>query len=187
MTSPTIRAEQSLPQFADSLIPPVNPFLGLLPKKYWTRRKQFFTYTITFATGSPNAALQLAASAVGQTGSTAIQADADFLMIAVAGLLIATDNITTVANSPATLQILDSGSSQALSDFPVHFLNLVGTAQNPLYLPFPRVFERNATLTVQITNLTATARNVFLAFHGFKIYPEDAGAYDPGIMLATGS
>lgn len=174
MTSPTQRAEQNFPQFADSLIPPVNPFLGLLPKKYWKRTKQFFTYSITYAAGSPNTgAAVLAANASAQVATTPIQADSDFLMIAIAGLLIATDNITTVANSPALLSLLDSGSSQGLSDYPVHFLNLVGTAQNPLFLPFPRVFTRNATLTAQLTNLTATARNVYLAFHGFKIYPEE--------------
>lgn len=171
MTAQTQRAEQGTPLFADSMIPPVNPFLGLLPKRYWALEKSFFTYTIAYKTGSPNGAAQLAASAVAQTASTNIQADADFLLIAITGLLIATDDVTSVANSPATIQISDSGSSQALSDFPVHWANVVGTAQNPAFLPFPRIFRANGAITTALTNLTATARNAYLAFHGFKIYP----------------
>jgi hypothetical protein len=172
MTSPTDRAESGQPYFANEMIPPVNPFLGLLPKKYWPRRKAYFEYTITYKTGSPNSAAQLAASAVGQAGSTNIQADADFLLIALAGLVINTDDVTLPASAAAMIQIQDSGSSQALSDFPVRFENQFGTAQNPFFLPFPRVFEKNATITTNVTNLTAVAKNVYLTFHGFKIYPE---------------
>jgi hypothetical protein len=172
MTSPTARAEQGNPLGVDAMIPPVNPFLGLLPKKYWPLRKSFFEYTITFKTGSPNGAAQLAASASNQPGTTNIQADSDFLMMAISGLLIATDDTTSVANAPVMIQVFDTGSSQGLSDFPVRWDTLVGTAQNPFFLPFPRVFEKNGSITALLTNLIATARNAYLTFHGFKIYPQ---------------
>lgn len=176
MTPPTARAMQHQPYFADSLIPPVNPFLGLLPKQYWALRKQFFTYTLSFTTNSPNpGGAQLAALAPGQSASTNIQRDADFLAIALTGIVTdgATD-LTVQANPRILVSLTDSGSAQGLSDFPVDWSAYIGTAQNPAFLPFPRVWNANATVTATLKNLANAIFNVRIAVLGMKMYPADA-------------
>lgn len=176
MTNPSNRAYGGGLPIAADMIPPVNPFLGLLPRKYWTKEKAFFTYTIGFFTGSPNQVGALGSGAgTNASGSTNIQGDADFCCIALAGLVIQTDNITAIAVPAILCQLFDSGSSQGLSDFPIRYEDLFGTAQNPAYLPFPRVFRRNGSINATLTNQQALAKNVYLAFIGFKIYPDEAG------------
>lgn len=173
MTDPFVRMATGGEFPANAMLPPVNPFLGLIPKKYWGRRKEFFTYPIGYYTNSPSTNGQpLAASAVAQQASVNIDGDSDFLLLLVTGLLIATDNTTTVNNAPALIQIADGASSQAISLNPVHFSTVVGDGSNPFFVPFPRVFAKNGSIQTRLWNLEAAARNVYLSFHGFKIFDD---------------
>ncbi|MGH9501673.1 MAG: hypothetical protein ACRD20_02350 [Terriglobales bacterium] len=52
-----------------------------------------------------------------------------------------------------TAQILDSRDQRPFSNQQVHNLNLFGTAQNPLPLLSPFIFERNSQIQVNITDL----------------------------------
>lgn len=152
--------------FPQSQVGPA-PFLGWLPRKLWRRAKDFFVYSAEF--------IPLAASITG-TFETAIQADSDFLCVAVTRLVTAVDNTTFVANVPELVTIFDAGSGRNLMDRAIHIDNIMGTGQLPTYWPMPKIFRANSTITTTVQNLEATARNVRIAYLGFKVfdYPMDA-------------
>jgi len=58
---------------------------------------------------------------------------------------------------PFTIQIQDAGSGSGRSFVPVniqvHSSNLFGTARNPMPLPTPYVFEKNVSITANVTDL----------------------------------
>lgn len=143
------------------------PFLGWLPRKLWRRAKDFFVYSAEF--------IPLALSATA-TFETAIQADSDFLCVAVSRLVTAVDNTTFIANVPQLVTIFDAGSGRNLMDRAIHIDNIMGTGQLPSYWPMPKIFRANSTITTTVQNLEATARNVRIAYLGFKVfdYPMDA-------------
>jgi hypothetical protein len=140
---------------------PMNPFLGLLPTAMWDKQKDFFIYSVEF--------LPLAVSATA-TQPIAIQSDSHFLVEFITGVVTDTTNATFIANVPELALITDSGSGRQFMDRPIHWNNVFGTAQLPSVLPFPKIINAGSTVTVQLTNLEATARNVRIAFLGFKVF-----------------
>jgi hypothetical protein len=151
------------------ILPPVNPFLGLLPAEFWNRHKDFFTYFIEWLP---------ATASVTTVETVPIQADADFLLMGITAKATATDN-TTALNSPLPflLTLEDSASGRTFSAGTdgatgVHLENITGTAQLPFYLPYPKLLRRNGILTGRLQNLSATDRNVRVALIGFKVFPE---------------
>jgi hypothetical protein len=147
---------------AAQILPPVNPFLGLIPKKYWKRLKDFFVYATDFTPLVKGATTP-------QT--IQIQNDSDFLIMA--GLLteFQTDNTTIVTNPPIMATITDSGSGRQLMNTAIHVSNLFGTAQLPAIWPFPKLIPAGAALVTTLTNLDGTNdRNVRIAYWGFKVF-----------------
>lgn len=144
-------------------LPPVNPFLGLIPKKYWKRIKDFFIYGVEFIP---------IVHATTLTQPVTIQNDSDFLIMGGVYVETTTDNVTTFFNpSPLMVTIADSGSGRQLMNIPVHINNLFGTAQLPAIWPFPKIIPAGATLNTTLTNQdTANDRNVRIAYWGFKIF-----------------
>lgn len=140
---------------------PMNPFLGLLPTAMWDKQKDFFIYTVEF--------LPLAASATASQ-SVNVQSDSHFLIEFVTGTVTDVANAVFVASPPELILITDSGSGRQFMDRPVHWLNLFGTAQLPGVLPFPKIINAGSTISVQIQNLEAVARNVRISFIGFKVF-----------------
>jgi len=145
------------------VLPPVNPFLGLIPKKYWKRIKDFFIYATDFVPLANSQTL---------TQPIQIQNDSDFLIMAGVYVETSTDNVTTFINpSPLMVTITDSGSGRQLMNTPIHINNLFGTAQLPAIWPFPKVIPAGASLNTQLVNLdTVNSRNVRIAYWGFKIF-----------------
>lgn len=88
------------------------------------------------------------------------------------GVLVETDTGNTVflAQAPLLLDLSDTGSGRKFSNTPIHASNWLGTAELPKYWDVPKVLSPNTTLSVSAQNLEATARNVRIAFHGFKIF-----------------
>ena len=86
--------------------------------------------------------------------------------------LVETDIIDTtfLAQRPILVNVLDTGSGRLLSNIPIHADNWFGTAQRPFQWPVPKIMAPNATMSVTLQNLEATARNVRVAFAGFKIF-----------------
>ena len=144
-------------------IPPVNPFLGLLPVELWQRQKDYFSYTAEF--------LPLSAGATQQTDVN-IQSDADFLIMVGTRQVTNTANTTFFATAPFLIQLLDAGSGRLLMDKFVHIENIVPQATQPFYMPFPKLIYAGAVLSSRLQNLdSVNAYNVRITYHGFKIFP----------------
>jgi len=80
-------------------------------------------------------------------------------------------NISDVPKfAPQVITLSDSGSGRDLSNSAVAINNLFGTAERPFIWSRPKVLDPNSTFTARIQNLVATAFNIRLAFHGFKIF-----------------
>lgn len=109
---------------------------------------------------------------VSATTTRAIQINSDsaFLILSATMVETATDNTTFLANRPLLVSLQTGGAALALSNTPIHADNWFGTAEEPKYWDVPKVLLPNTTFNITLQNLEATARNVRIAFHGFKIY-----------------
>lgn len=126
-----------------------------------------FTFVINFA--------PLAASNTAQD-QFITQADSGFAIVKTT-FVISSDVNVFVANisdtpkfAPQVIQLSDSGSGRDLSNFPVAITSLFGTGERPFIWSKPKVLDPNSTFSARIQNLVATAFNIRLAFHGFKIF-----------------
>lgn len=130
-----------------------------------------FTFVIQF--------LPLTASQT-LTDNFITQADSGFAIVKTT--YVATDSAdAAVANllpfgsgNPAVVPFLvtlsDSGSGRDLMNTGVHIDNLFGTAARPFIWAKVKVLDPNSTFAARVQNLSATSRNLRLAFHGFKIF-----------------
>ncbi len=147
---------------------PVSPWVGLLPRRMWRRQKDFFIYTANF--------LPLGAGAT-VTVETAIQSDADFVIVAIARVI---DNNAAPpvvqATAPILIEVFDSGSGRSLFDRQQQLDNFAGTVQLPHFLEYPKVFAAASAIQTTLQNQDgAQAFNVRLAYLGFKVFnmPEE--------------
>lgn len=120
--------------------------------------------------------LPLAASA-SQSPQIQVPSTFDFVIFAASGTSRDTGTGALQTDHPFTVQVNDAGSSDNLFDRAVDWDAIVGTAQNPAWWAFPRVIAASSTLTVTLTNLIATARNVRLSFWGVRIYGNAQGGW----------
>jgi hypothetical protein len=118
-----------------------------------------------------------AAGAATATIQNNINISGDSAFVVLSAVIVETDtaNTTFLAMQPILFDLLDQGSGRKLSNIPQHSDNWFGTAQLPKYWDIPKIIAPNSTFSVTATNLEATARNVRVAFHGFKIF-----AFQPG-------
>lgn len=126
-----------------------------------------FTFVISF--------LPLAASAT-STDNFITQADSGFAIVKTAFTISDSSNVY-VANlsdvpgyAPQVITLSDSGSGRDLSNAAVSINNYFGNGREPFIWSRPKVLDPNSTFTARIQNLVATAYNIRLAFHGFKIF-----------------
>lgn len=104
------------------------------------------------------------------TRSIQINSDSAFLVLSAVMVETATDDTTFLLNRPLLVSLATGGAALNLSNTPIHADNWFGTAQEPKYWDVPKVLLPNTTFNVTLQNLEATARNVRVAFHGFKIF-----------------
>jgi hypothetical protein len=124
--------------------------------------RDFFTYRAEF--------LPLGALA-SVTVNVPIQADSDFQLTEITGdvRVLVTDE--TVVAAPATLvTIQDSGTGRLLMDGAILWTNIVGTAQRPFILPMPKEIRASSVIAVTLSDLSGNARNLRMAFVGYKIF-----------------
>ena len=139
---------------------------ALLPRGIWFQTAKPFTYVANF----------LPVAAAGTPGDVVpfditIQNDSDFLMQTICGIVTSVDELTFVAQYPATIRMEDTGAGRNAESRPQHFENMRGTAPLPFYLPVAKLIDRGGTLTTTITSLdTVNIRNVRLSYHGFKLF-----------------
>ena len=157
------RAMQVSEQLIGRLLPLLNPFWGMLPRRLWAKTKDFFIYGTQF--------VPLAASAVAANQEIQIQSDSHFVIMAAVGTVTDVANTAAVGPPvPQTVRLFDTGSGRELQNHDVHFDNMFGDAQLPAYWTYPKLIKAASTFRVELTNLEATARNVRLDFWGFKIF-----------------
>lgn len=150
------RASQS-----PAITPALNPFFGLLPQELWNNAKDFFVYGLRW--------LPLSASTT-VTQSVAIESDSDFLICAITGFVVQTDESTVPSNGFQLIELSDDGSGRRFQNQAQHWNNIVGVGTLPAYLPFPKLVPRASTVSVTLQNLVATDYNIRLSLLGFKIF-----------------
>ena len=138
--------------------------VGAVRKNYTL---DFFTFVINF--------LPLAASNT-DTQNFITQADSGFA-ICKTSFNIASNVNVFVANisdipryAPQVITLTDSGSGRDLSNSAVPIGTLFGPDEYPFAWPTPKILDPNSTFTARIQNLVATAFNIRLSFHGYKIF-----------------
>lgn len=142
---------------------PVTSFYPMLAE----RSRDYGVYGVDFNT--------LAASSPGQEASFNIDRDSDFIVLGIAGVET-TDTTASTEQSfwEILMQVQDNGSGQNWYNSPQAMVNVVGRnavdGHGPLWLPRPRWINAGSTVTVTLRNLEATARRVFVSFHGEKAY-----------------
>lgn len=136
--------------------------VGLLPRiiREWPY-KQSFVYPATW--------IPIAASAT-EAKNIQVESDSDFWILAMTATVRDTTNAITLAQWPGTVQVRDGGSGSFWFGDAVNFDSVFGTGQFPFVLPAPRKVPRSGTLAIELKNLEATARNIRVEFHGFKVY-----------------
>lgn len=127
----------------------------------------FFTFVINF--------LPLAASNT-DTQNFITQADSGFAIVKTSFDIASNVNVF-VANisdtpryAPQVITLSDSGSGRDLSNSAVAIGTLFGPNAYPFVWPCPKILDPNSTFTARIQNLVATAFNIRLSFHGYKIF-----------------
>lgn len=163
-------------------LPNFAAYAGILPAAVLAAPKLHFLYSTNYDTNTPGfpGSGNLAANAVNQKNQIQIQNDAHFLIVAITGRVTNTDN-TTLANAPVPVLVdISDTSGQQWDDGPQHWDNFIGTAQAPLFLPYPKLVLKGTNINVLLTNLTATARIVRLSFLGFKVLTDWVPAYARG-------
>lgn len=141
-------------------------YLPYIPRELRKYKKDFFAYSVE--------SLGLAAGGAA-TPNFAVQNDSDFLATHVVGIALNANNVTVAFVNPAvTLEIRDGGSGRLLFNRAFHWNMVVGTAQRPFPLPYPKFIKRASQVDVTFTNLTAGATaqpyDIRVAFHGFKVF-----------------
>lgn len=155
MTAPRVPAAA----LADAMRNGSYPFW--FPQEARNLAFDFFTYGTDF--------LPLALSAT-TTQAIQINSDSAFMVLSATMVETAIDNTTFFANRPLLVTLTTGGAALSLSNTPIHADNWFGTAQEPKYWDVPKILLPNTTFNVQLQNLEATARNVRIAFHGFKLF-----------------
>jgi len=144
-----------------------NPVRAYLPKQFWARDAEYFVYSCEWNT--------LALSAQGQADSFAIANDVDFLVLGVS-VIEATAAAGTAEQAfwPVLVMISESGTGNKWFDSLQQLHNVAGRGNvdglgyRPLV--YPRFIQGGTEVNVELTNLEATARRVWMSFHGCKIY-----------------
>lgn len=126
-----------------------------------------FTFGINF--------LPLAASNTA-TNNFITQADSGFAIVKTS-FTIADEANVLIANisdtpkyAPQIVTLSDSGSGRDLSNTPISINTYFGSGERPFLWCRAKILDPNSTFTARIQNLVATAFNIRLSFHGFKIF-----------------
>jgi len=113
------------------------------------KRRDFFVYTITFASLLAGDATQ---------GAIQIQSDSDFELSKLtmfADISLAAETEATRVLPLVTVQITDTGTGRQLFANPLPIPAIMGDGRIPFILPVPKVFSANASVAVAVANFSA--------------------------------
>lgn len=122
------------------------PRINVLP--YW--------YQLSRTTAKGNA---IAANAT-VSDTTKVSADAAFIATKVVG----------ASTGDYLVNIRLAGSDRILMNEPIHSVAFVGTAERPAILPKPLLIQPNSNINYDLTDLSGSTNEVYLAWGGFKVY-----------------
>lgn len=145
-------------------------YTDFLPAGLQDRERDFFGYNVN--------ALNIGPVGAGGAGPTAtptfaVQGDSFFLLTGISGTARDPAAPTVRFAAPAiTLQINDGGSGRNLFNQEVHWDTMVGDAQLPAFLPYPKLIKPASTVSWTFTNLDAAQLyDLRVVALGFKIFP----------------
>ena len=126
--------------------------------------EDFYVYQASF--------LPLTASGTG-TDNINIQADSDFVVqkmtyVATISNAIQTDSSRVLPL--VTIQVTDSGSGRDMFAEAVPVTAIMGDGNLPFILPKPKLYASRSSIIVNVSNLTSTAYNLYIAFIGYKVF-----------------
>jgi hypothetical protein len=161
------------PQVPAPLIAP-NWWIGILPRKYWRRKKVVAAYEADFLP-VPTGAVQ------GVSQTTPIQNDSDFLWLQFSALITTTANPPVIVwggamlNNVVTNLLIDvtqAGSNLDLFQSPVPLDNLAGSGPYPAPVVFPHLFPRADAIRTTLFAVSSgvTSVNVRCTYWGLRIY-----------------
>jgi len=144
-----------------------NLIRAYLPPKYWDRESDYFVEGVEFNT--------LGASAANAVDTFTVQNESDFLVFGISAIETTTAAGTTEQTFwPVTVRFFDTGSGASwFGDFKqLHNVAGRGSSDGQGYRPLrhPRLVVGGSTVTVEANNLEATARRLWIDFHGAKIF-----------------
>lgn len=146
-----------------------NPVRSFLPQRFWNRRADFFVNAIEFNT--------LGASATA-TDKFQVDVDQDFLCLGLSAVETTTAAGTTEQTFwPILVDIFENtGANWFGLTQQLHNVAGRATVDGMGYKPFvyPRFVSGGSTVSARLQNLEATARRIWLSFHGVQIFREDA-------------
>ncbi len=113
--------------------------------------------------------ISLAATVGAALGPTlSIAPDADFDVYMITAQALQADVI--VSNWGGTIQILDNSSAgKGWFSVAIPFMAIAGDGRQPYPLPIPKRLKAGTNLTIQVTNNVATATDLYLNLHGYKV------------------
>ena len=137
----------------------------MMPPAAPTKRRDFFAYTLTFASLLAGTAAQ---------GAIQIQSDSDFELskfTMFADIAQAAQTEATRVLPLVTIQITDTGTGRSLFSSLLPIPAIMGDGRIPFILPVPKIFSANASVAVQVANFAnATDYNLRLLLIGAKIF-----------------
>lgn len=144
----------------------LNQFLGLLPAKYWKVAKLQFAYVVEFLP---------ATLSVVTTANLQISSDSDFALYYMTATVFDVTNATQNSTPSFLVDIKDQGSGRFWNSAPVQIQNWFGNyntlgGAGPFIYIKPQILGGGSTLTIAVTNNTATSFNIRMAFHGLKLF-----------------
>lgn len=119
-----------------------------------------------FIYATPQIALLAAIGSVGLANIN-ISSDADFQVNYVT--IDVQQAAVVVPNWGGTILITSSDSNKAWMNIAIPVDSIRGTGQMPYVMPIPKLIKANTTITCTATNNVATATNVALVLHGYKL------------------
>ena len=76
-----------------------------------------------------------------------------------------------VANWAGTIQIEDSAVGRTMFNAAIPLHSVAGSGELPYPFNPPRLFRRNSSVVITLTNNVVTATTVHIVFHGNKLLP----------------
>ena len=139
--------------------------VSFTPPQMSSKRRDFFSYPITFAALASGGAAQ---------GAIQIQSDSDFELTKLsffADIASAVETEATRVLPLVLVQLTDSGTGRAMFSAPVPIPAIMGDGRIPFILPTPKIFSANASVTVNVSNFSAaTTYNLRILLIGAKIF-----------------